>query len=122
MAKAKKADAEAEAPEAEGGGAAAPKKGFLSKKLIIMVAAGLLVPSLLRPLNWLWFKFGMFLSMVMTPIVMGVLFVSTVVPTALVMRLRRRDLLRLKIDRQSKSYWIMREPPGPGGDTMRNQY
>jgi flagellar protein FliL len=43
MAKTKKADAEAEAPEAEGEGAAAPKKGFLSKKLIIMAAAGVLV-------------------------------------------------------------------------------
>jgi flagellar protein FliL len=41
MAKAKKADAESEAPEAEGEGA--PKKSFLSKKLIIMVAAGLLL-------------------------------------------------------------------------------
>jgi flagellar FliL protein len=41
MAKAKKTDDEAEAPEAEGaeGAAAAPKKGFLSKKLIIVVLA-----------------------------------------------------------------------------------
>jgi flagellar FliL protein len=41
MAKAKKADAEAEAPEADSaeGAAVAPKKGFLSKKLIIIVAA-----------------------------------------------------------------------------------
>ena len=43
MAKAKKADAEAEAPEAEGEGAAAPKKSFLSRKMIIMAAAGALV-------------------------------------------------------------------------------
>jgi flagellar FliL protein len=44
MAKAKKQDDEKEAPEAEGGeGEAAPKKGFLSKKLIIMAVAGLLV-------------------------------------------------------------------------------
>ena len=45
MAKAKKAEAEADAPETEGaeGEAAAPKKGFLSRKLIIMAAAGLLV-------------------------------------------------------------------------------
>ena len=40
MAKAKKQDDEKEAPEAEGAeGEAAPKKGFLSKKLIIMAAA-----------------------------------------------------------------------------------
>jgi flagellar FliL protein len=45
MAKAKKAEAEAEAPETEGaeGEAAAPKKGFLSRKLIIIAAASLLV-------------------------------------------------------------------------------
>jgi len=45
MAKAKKAEAEADAekPEAEGEDAAAPRKGFLSKKLIIMAAAGVLV-------------------------------------------------------------------------------
>ena len=45
MAKAKKTEEEKDAPEAEGaeGEAAAPKKGFLSRKLIIMAAAGLLV-------------------------------------------------------------------------------
>ncbi len=86
------------------------------------LVVALLVPSVLRPLNWLWFQFGMLLSKVMTPIVMGILFVVTVVPTAFVMRLRGKDLLRLKMDRQAKSYWIMREPPGPARDTMRNQY
>jgi hypothetical protein len=86
------------------------------------LAVALIAPSLLRPLNWLWFQFGMLLSKVMTPLVMGIMFVLTVVPTALVMRLRGKDLLRLKIDRQAKSYWIMREPPGPARDTMRNQY
>lgn len=43
MAKAKKAEAEAEAPEKEGEGDAGSKKGFLSRKLVIMAAAGLLV-------------------------------------------------------------------------------
>jgi Saxitoxin biosynthesis operon protein SxtJ len=84
------------------------------------LAVALTVPSVLRPLNRLWFQFGMLLSKVMTPIVMGILFVTTVVPTALIMR--RKDPLRLKLDRQAKSYWIMREPPGPARDTMGNQY
>jgi hypothetical protein len=86
------------------------------------LVAALVAPFVLRPLNRLWFKFGMLLSMVMTPLVMGILFVVTVVPTALVMRLRGRDLMRLKLDRRAKSYWILREPPGPPGETMRNQY
>ena len=69
------------------------------------LAAGLLMPALLAPLNRLWFRFGMLLSRATTPLVMGVVFVLTVIPTALVMRLRGRDLLLLKIDRQAKSYW-----------------
>src|SRR3954462_2848100 len=43
MAKANKAEAHAEPPEAEGQGAAAAEQSFRSKKLIIMVAAGVLV-------------------------------------------------------------------------------
>jgi flagellar FliL protein len=43
MAKAKKDEEETEAPAEGAEGETAPKKGFLSKKLIIMAAAGLLV-------------------------------------------------------------------------------
>jgi hypothetical protein len=86
------------------------------------LTAAFVYPSVLQPLNRLWFRFGMLLSKIMTPIVMGLLFVLTVVPTALVMRLRGHDLLRRKLDRQAKSYWIVREPPGPGPGTMKNQY
>lgn len=79
-------------------------------------------PALLHPLNRLWHRFGLLLGKIMTPVVMGLLFATTVVPIALILRLRGRDLLRLKFDRQAKSYWIIREPPGPPGDTMKNQY
>jgi Saxitoxin biosynthesis operon protein SxtJ len=85
-------------------------------------AATLIYPSVLHPLNRLWFRFGMLLSQVMTPIVMGLLFVLAVVPTALVMRLRGHDSMRLKLDRKAASYWIMREPPGPAPGTMKKQY
>ena len=89
---------------------------------IAFAAVAVLAPSLLHPLNRLWFAFGLLLSKVMTPIVMGALFALAVVPTGLVMRLRGKDPLRLKIDRASRSYWIMREPPGPARDSMPNQF
>ena len=86
------------------------------------LAVTLVYPPALRPLNRLWFLFGMLLSRVVTPIVMGLLFVLTVVPTGMVMRLRGHDLMRLRLDRQAKSYWLVREPPGPAPETMRKQY
>jgi predicted membrane metal-binding protein len=89
---------------------------------IAFLAAALLRPQVLGPLNWLWFKFGILLSKVTTPIVMGLLFVVAVVPTALVMRLRRKDLLNLRFQPEARSYWIVRDPPGPTPDTMKNQF
>jgi hypothetical protein len=79
-------------------------------------------PALLNPLNRLWFAFGLLLGKVTTPVVMGLLYVLTIVPTGLIMRLRGRDLLHLEIDRARKSYWIVREPPGPARGTMSNQF
>jgi hypothetical protein len=82
----------------------------------------LAAPALLNPLNRLWFAFGLLLGKIMTPIVMGLLYVLTIVPTGYIMRLRGKDLLTLKIDRARKSYWIVREPPGPARGTMSNQF
>jgi hypothetical protein len=80
-------------------------------------------PVVLRPLNVVWFKFGMLLSKIMTPLVMGLLFVVTFVPMGLIARyVARADLLRLKLEPDSDSYWIRRSPPGPDPSTMKNQF
>jgi hypothetical protein len=38
------------------------------------------------------------------------------------MRIAGKDPLRLRFDRQAKSYWIERHPPGPDPDSMKNQF
>jgi hypothetical protein len=93
----------------------------------LALASGLLVtarlrPALLQPFNRLWFKFGLLLSRVTTPIVMGVLFFAVIVPTGLIMRFARKDLLSLKFNPAAPSYWIKRDPVGPQPDSMRNQF
>jgi hypothetical protein len=88
----------------------------------IFLLAAFAAPSILRPLNTLWFKFGLLLGRVMNPLVMGVIFFLVFVPFGLVMRLFGKDLLRLRLDREAPSYWIRRTPPGPAPGTMRNQY
>lgn len=88
----------------------------------VFFAAALAGPSLLAPLNRLWTRFGLLLSKVTTPIVMGVLFYLVVTPTGLLMRLFGKDPLRLSRDRVAGSYWIHREPPGPSPETMTNQF
>jgi hypothetical protein len=87
----------------------------------LFLLAALLRPALLHPLNRLWMKLGLFLHRVVNPIVMGLLFFGTIWPTGLVMRMRGRDLLRLKREPSSDSYWIARSP-GPAPETMRDQF
>jgi hypothetical protein len=100
-------------------GRAWPWTGALA---VVFGVVALLYPGLLNPLNRLWLKFGLLLHKVVNPIVMGLLFFGTVLPTGLVMRAMGKDLLRLKRIPEAKSYWINRQPPGPAPETMKDQF
>lgn len=84
--------------------------------------AGFAVPGILAPLNRLWFRFGMALSRIVSPVVMGIIFFGTVMPTGLLMRLFRKDVLRLRFDPAAQSYWIPRDPPGPSAESLKQQF
>jgi len=79
-------------------------------------------PRALRPLNFVWFLIGMALHRVVSPVVMGFLFFLTVTPVGLLMRLTGKDPLRLRRVPGAASYWIVRTPPGPAGESMRRQF
>ena len=63
---------------------------------IIFLILGLLNSKLLNPLNKLWFKFGIVLGKIISPLIMGIIFFLVVTPTGLIMRLLRKDILNLK--------------------------
>jgi hypothetical protein len=86
------------------------------------LVCALVAPRLLRPLNQLWFKFGLLLHHVVNPIVMFALYFSTVVPMGLLVRVLGKDLLHLKFDKGAASYWISRSPPAPPPGSMTKQF
>ena len=88
---------------------------FLS---VIFLILGLLNSRILTPLNILWFKFGIFLGRFVSPIVMGLVFFLVVTPTGLIMRMFRKDLLKLKKN-DLNTYWINRSEPK---SDMKNQF
>ena len=85
---------------------------------IIFLILGLLNSKFLNPLNKLWFKFGIVLGKIISPLIMGIIFFLVVTPTGLIMRLLRKDILNLKYN-QNSSYWI--EKKGPKSK-MKNQF
>ena len=89
---------------------------------ILMLVIAVVRPALLAPLNRAWTAFGMVLHRITNPLIMGFVFVGAVIPTALIMRALGKDPLRRRFDRNAKSYWIDREPPGPEPASMKRQF
>jgi hypothetical protein len=79
---------------------------------------GIANSKILTPLNRIWFKFGLFLGKIISPIIMGIIFFLVVTPIGLIMRLFGKDVINLKFD-SNKSYWIEKTEPK---SNMKNQF
>ncbi len=89
---------------------------------VVFAALSLAVPRVLFPLNYVWFRFGLLLHRVISPLVIGAVFFLCVTPIGVIMRLFGKDVLSLRRRDDLASYWIEREPPGPEPGTMTNQF
>ena len=76
---------------------------------IIFFILGILNSKLLTPLNKLWFKFGIFLGVIVSPIIMGVVYFLVVTPTGVLMRFLGKDLLNTRKTKNTTTYWIKRD-------------
>jgi hypothetical protein len=85
---------------------------------IVFLILGIFDSKILNPLNKLWFKIGIFLGKIVSPLIMGIIFFLVVTPIGLLMRLMGKDLLNLKYN-HNKSYWIVKDGPK---SKMKNQF
>ena len=85
---------------------------------LIFLVLGLFNSKILNPLNKLWFKFGIFLGKIISPLIMGIIFFLVVTPIGLIMRLLNKDLLNLRFNNNG-SYWIEKTEPK---SKMKNQF
>ena len=85
----------------------------------VFLILGLINSRLLTPLNVLWFKLGMILGAIISPIVMGIIFFLVVTPIGLILRIMGKDLLNKKYDKEKETYWIKRNA---SIGTMKRQF
>ena len=85
---------------------------------LIFLFLGIFNSKILTPLNKVWIKFGLFLGNVISPIVMAIIFFGVVTPTVIVLRLFKKDVLKLKKN-NSNSYWIEKDN---SKNDMKNQF
>lgn len=92
---------------------------FVSAALVVV---GVVAPRILEPVNTYWTRLGAVLQEIMNPVVMGLVFYSTIVPIGVIMRLLGHDTLQLRWDPGVSSYWIERKPHGSQPGSMKAQY
>lgn len=94
--------------------------GWLMLSILLAFLASTF-PASLAPLNKVWMKFGDTMGMVVSPLVLGAIFFLLISPIAVIGRLFGRDELRMK-KKCISTYWVDRKPPGPSGNTFKNQF
>jgi len=84
----------------------------------IFLILGMINSSILTPLNKIWFKFGILLGNIISPIVMAIVFFGVVLPTGIVMKILKKDLIALKKNNKN-TYWIEKKSKMT---SMKNQF
>ena len=59
---------------------------------ITFLVLGFINSKILNPLNFIWFKLGIFLGNIFSPIVMGIIYFIIVTPTGLLLKLFNKDI------------------------------
>ena len=86
---------------------------------LIFLFLGIANSPLLKPLNFIWFKFGLYLGKFIAPMVMGIVYFIVVFPTFIMLKLFKRNYLNIKYEKNKNSYWIK---VGSKNSTMRDQF
>ena len=79
---------------------------FLISASILILA--ILKPRFLLPLNVAWIKFGNLLGAIVSPIVIGLIFLIFFVPLGVLFKITGRDELRLRV-KKVPGHWQKRE-------------
>ena len=85
---------------------------------LVFLILGIMNSKILTPLNKIWFRFGILLGKIVSPIVMGIVYFAVVFPTSLIMKSLGKHLLKLKKNKE-KTYWV---ESTSSKSSMKNQF
>ena len=88
--------------------------------LAVLGTWGLVAPDSLRPVYRGWMRFGLLLSKITTPIIMGLVFFVLIMPFGLVLKILGKDPMRRHSDAAAESYRI--ESTKPTKENLENPF
>ena len=94
--------------------------GFSALAVLTLIVT-LLAPEKLSLFNWIWFRVGMLLNLIVSPLVMGISFFLLISPLSLFLKLTGRDILKMK-HHSKQTYWIESEAKQVNLETLKQQF
>jgi predicted membrane protein len=88
----------------------------------VFLALGLVAQRVLKPVFYVWMKFALALNWLLTRVVLTIAFCLMFIPTAIVMRIARKDPLKRAWDPTAASYWEEAEEQPTELDRYLNQF
>ncbi len=72
----------------------------------VLIVWASIAPASLRPAYKVWMRFGLLMSRITTPLILGILFFGLITPISFILSLMKRDPLFRKLDSQLDSYRV----------------
>jgi hypothetical protein len=89
---------------------------------IILLAGGVALPTIFKPIYWVWMVFAAILSWVMTRVILSVVFFLALTPTGLISRMCGKQFLELKWDNSEDTYWDYRSADKNNLESYEKQF
>ena len=88
----------------------------------LFLGVAFFLPHFFAAPNRLWFQFGLLLGKFLTPIFMAILFLTAILPVALVLRLLGKDIIRLRLEPTLDTYWVPKAAQSLTPESLKDQF
>jgi hypothetical protein len=75
---------------------------------IILLAGGVALPTIFKPIYWSWMAFAAILGWVMTRVILSAVFFLVLTPIGVISRMFGKQFLELSRDDSQDTYWVYR--------------
>lgn len=82
----------------------------------------MMAPQIIASALRAWFRFGIIAGKISSPFVLAILYAVMVLPTALIFRLARRDVLQLGAFKAGRSTWAQRQNENDINMSFKDQF
>ncbi len=89
---------------------------------LLIIAAGFIVPSLLKPLQKTWMILAVLMGWIMTKVILFIAFFMIFMPINLILKILKKKIFDFGIKSDQKSYWIPRDQPEFSKASLEKQF